>query len=821
MKKLLLILLVGIFYLESNSAPYRGEMMEFFQPDGSSIQVKLFGDEFYIRAESLDGYTLIRDENTKWICYAALSKDRSKLISTGIHYTAQMNEVALLSSKIILEKHIDIDKKAQIQQIEKTKFLLNGKKIEENKKTRGTPIVLVNGHIKGLCIVVDFSDEPATVPFSDFEAFCNDMNYSNYGNVGSVRKYFSDISGGLLDYENVVYGYFRAPNTFAYYDSLPYAKGARIILDTALRWIQSQGFDFTTLSLNQDNSIRAINLMYTGKPPVWAQGMWHHKGSYKGFQANGVTSNDYNCSPANAPLKISVVCHENGHMIGKWPDTYKYTNTTGVDGIGSFDLMCWPGNEGGNPVPPNPLFTANAGWKTVMDVSNYNGIIYDTANNFICYKYVNMNDTNEFFIFENRFKKGRSMQLPDQGLTVWHIDRRGNNQTTHHEVTLVHANNNDSINEKACFKRNFKKEYNQNTIPNSNFFNGDPSGLNIWDISDAAMVMNFKLGNGVQSPKLRLLYGGVSNDDNQNGMIEPGEKFDFNIQALNIGQMNASNVDIQCSEIFQNQFLTINNPMIQNQNIASNDTLPISFYCKISDNAEIGTELTFRFSIKNEDDSIYITKTFIIGKRININNSNDTSCAAVFFDNGGESAVYSDNVNYVKTFFPENKYKPVTIRFDEFDLENDEKCEYDYLEIFNGKDTNATLIGRYCGMNSPGTISSTDESGALTFRFVSDENETHNGWKALVRCLYMKDFLPEDFINLIPNPGQGNCTIRVYNEPIKEISVYDLMGNRVKHIENMNQKDFNLNMSTNANGIYFIRIQTSTRTVIKKWVNGK
>ena len=60
---------------------------------------------------------------------------------------------------------------------------------------------------------------------------------------------------------------------------MPYAQGARQILGLALNWINNQGFDFSTLSTNPDGSIQAINLMYTGNPPNWAQGMWFHKGN--------------------------------------------------------------------------------------------------------------------------------------------------------------------------------------------------------------------------------------------------------------------------------------------------------------------------------------------------------------------------------------------------------------------------------------------------------------------------------------------------------------------------------------------------------------
>ena len=47
------------------AAPYHGDIVDFPQPDGSTVQVKLYGDEYYMRGESLDGYTLVRDD--RWM----------------------------------------------------------------------------------------------------------------------------------------------------------------------------------------------------------------------------------------------------------------------------------------------------------------------------------------------------------------------------------------------------------------------------------------------------------------------------------------------------------------------------------------------------------------------------------------------------------------------------------------------------------------------------------------------------------------------------------------------------------------------------------
>ena len=67
--------------------PHQGQPWAVTQPDGSRVDVTLWGDEFYVRAESTDGYTLIQDPDTGWFCYAMLA-DSGELRSTGLPYVA-------------------------------------------------------------------------------------------------------------------------------------------------------------------------------------------------------------------------------------------------------------------------------------------------------------------------------------------------------------------------------------------------------------------------------------------------------------------------------------------------------------------------------------------------------------------------------------------------------------------------------------------------------------------------------------------------------------------------------------------------------------
>lgn len=814
MKKAILFLLICIPVL-IQAAPFHGQVMSFKQPDGTTVDVKLYGTEYYMRAEGLDGYTLIRDRNTQWICYATLSEDGSELISTGIIYKGKKDNLSTYRNNLSLSKHIDISKKHVGKTILKNQNKLGINPLQENVKTAWHPVI---GNLKGLCIVVDFSDEQASLPISEFTDFCNDIAYNNNGNNGSLRKYYSDISGGLVDYQNVVYGYYRAPLTFAEYEAMPYAQGAQEILGLALNWIESLGFDFSTLTINPDGSIEAINLMYTGWAQNWAQGMWWHQGYYTGFYADGVHSGAYNCSPANDPLTLGTVCHENGHMIGKWPDTYKYNGDTGPDGIGDFDLMCY-GGDSYNPVPPNPHFWSNAGWGKQVDVTYYNGLNSDTANTLTCYKYVNLNDTNEFFLLENRQQTGRSASIPDEGLTIWHIDRNGDNQTTHHETYLTHANDDLYDHYNACFHSGFNNEYGIATTPNSAFFNGNPSGLRVWEIGPVNNIMSYKLGAGQAAPTFVLSYVNITGDNNANGFLEPGESGTFNINASNFGQLNSGTATITCSAIGTNSgYVTVNNPTFNAGVINISQSIPAAFNVTIAPGTPLGTEINMKFLISDGTYSNYITKLFIVGYQIIINNQQETTCSAIFYDHGGPFSNYSNITDYSITFLAPTPTQKVRANFSTFDLEDFVDCGYDYLKIYDGLTTASTLIGKYCGTNSPGIVTSTDISGALTFEFHSDEGVTGTGWSAVISCTGASDvesIKNSEIFDIYPNPSTGILNLRI-NFEYSEISLINVICKEI--FKSTSSQVNQINLSDQPDGIYFLKIQTNQEVLTKKLI---
>ena len=519
-----LFFLTFLFACQIQAAPYDGKQDTLQQPDGTSVDVRIWGDEYFQHIESLAGRTLVRDADTGEICYAELSDDGSELLSTGQRYDG--NELITSAADDLSQRGFSNPVRLNMDTIRKiadeNKALLEAEALPESSgdialqnediqpaTTIYGPTNRLSGNYQGLVLLIDFSDQVATISQSSIDNFCNQEGYTGYGNNGSVRDYYYDASNGKMVYTNYVTAYYRAANPKSYYEdtSVSYGTRARELIREALNNLEyNVGFDFTTLSLS-GGKIRALNAMYAGNASSgWSKGLWPHKSSGINFTADGVTADIYQITDIEYSLSIGTFCHENGHMLCGYPDLYDYGGES--RGVGSYCLMASSGST--NPIMICPYLRYTNGWMNFIDITNDYGVVSHplTANSDTCYYYLNPDYNSEYFIFEARRKTGRSSNLPDEGLAIWHIDRNGSNNNeqmtadSHYKVSLEQAdglfdleNDRDGGDGNDLFHSGYRYQFDDYTTPNANWWSGENSGLVVQYVSAVGNTMSFETNN--------------------------------------------------------------------------------------------------------------------------------------------------------------------------------------------------------------------------------------------------------------------------------------------------------------------------------------
>lgn len=480
--------------------PIAGETMPFRQPDGTMVELRVWGDEFYAVAETLDGFTVVEDPTTRAACYAKLSADGTKLESTGI--VVGKGEAAVVG----VGQHIRITAEAakaaitanrRINEARRAAFLATEKgSVATESITTGSP--------KGLCLIVDFSDDVATISASAVADFCNKVGYTANGNNGSVRDYFYSISDQKLTYTNYVpSAYYRAKNPKTYYtdQSIGYGTRAQELIREALDSLKASGFNFSQCDTNSDGTVDALNCFYAGSSnSPWSEGLWPHA-SWMSWCSGGVCTGPYQITDMGGSLHISTFCHENGHMLLGWPDLYDYDYDS--TGVGNFCLMAF-GTSGTNPCRPCAYMRYKAGWCTVTELHTSQPSLPIVSNSNAIYKHSKPSSTNEYYLLENRQRSGRDAGLPDDGLAIWHVDENGsndNNQMTpssHYKVTLVQAdglwdmeNNRNYGDTNDLWSSPNHTVCNPETNPNTKWWDGTASKLFIKNVSTSGATMTF------------------------------------------------------------------------------------------------------------------------------------------------------------------------------------------------------------------------------------------------------------------------------------------------------------------------------------------
>ena len=501
------------------ASPFIGKTFEFTQPDGTTFEVRGLGDQHYAVFETLDGYTVVKNPSTGFFEIAQLSEDETML------EPAPGPQGNLDGGVPAIQPGLRINREAARARGMEGALALGGRRCDQRREQRkfqaraarapGGPVMAppereTVGDFVGLCLLIDFSDEPGTITRDEVEKFCNQPGYSGFGNSGSVFDYFRDNSLGRCRYTNIVADYYRAQHPKSHYTNRNIQQGvrARQLINEALTHLKANNFDFTPLTADSGGFVYAMNVYYAGEVENnWAEGLWPHAWHLATPVplAPGKSAFDYQFTDMSHQLTLGTFCHENGHMLCDYPDLYDYGGESG--GAGAYCLMCAGGNiSEKNPTHISAYLKRLSGWAKSVTSIQPNHQIFLTAgeNEFAIFS----KDSGEYFIIENCAKSDRDAQLPDEGLAIWHVDEDGNNSneqmtpSQHYELSLEQADgdfrleSSRNVGDSTDLFGQANKRFADATQPSSRWWDGTASNLEIIEISDPGPTMSFRTPNG-------------------------------------------------------------------------------------------------------------------------------------------------------------------------------------------------------------------------------------------------------------------------------------------------------------------------------------
>jgi len=414
--------------------------VEITQPDGSKLTVILKGDEHIKWAQTIDGYSILR--NSKGVFEYAIKDAKGDIIPSGIRVS-----------------NIEKRSNAEVQLLHKTsKNLVYSKSqvsilksISKLKKTSPSKSFPTTGSRKLICILMEFQDVRFSKTNTDFQNLFNQVGYTADGATGSVKDYYKENSYNQLDLTVTVAGPYTAANNMVYYggndgDGNDLRPDALVSEAVTKANVNVNYADFDNDGNGYVDGVYVIYAGYGEEAGGSTNAIWAHAWEIPTTTLDGKIISSYSCSPelrnniGTGITRIGVICHEFGHVLGA-PDYYDvdYGSSGGEFlGTGDWDMMAsgsW-NNNGATPAHHNvytKVYVYN--WATASTINTTSSLTLNNAElNSNSFYRINTATSNEYFLLENRQKYKFDSYLPGHGLLVYHVDG---------DYINAHFNNND------------------------------------------------------------------------------------------------------------------------------------------------------------------------------------------------------------------------------------------------------------------------------------------------------------------------------------------------------------------------------------------
>lgn len=492
MNKKVLSMLAGALLggaLAGNAVPAKPGMRTIVQPDGTTVEAELRGDEYCSFYVTADG-TVMQMDARGYLRYASTDALGAVTLSATPVATADREATIAAMARIGAENRVAMDA-VPAAAAARAAMARTGR-----EDLPWTGLGLMNrqnfptlGNIKSVVILVSYKDVDFTTenPQEYFHNMLNTDGFDGYGAVGSAAQFFRENSMEQFVPTFDVYGPVKLANNRVYYGEqvgTRHDRNAAAMVTEAVAALDAT-VDFSQYDLDGDGYIDNIYVFYAGQGQATYGGtetVWPHSSTIvNGPVVDGVRVGRYACSNEweyNRPDGIGTFVHEFSHVMGL-PDLYA-TQYTGAKTPGKWSTMDQGPYNGNGMCPPYySAYERNAlGWIDLKVIDGPASLTINPIQQNEAY-IIPGHITNEFFLLECRTKTGWDKSAPSGGMLVWQVNYDPsvfnsnvvNNDPEWQYVNIVEANDpktGTTVTGEAgyVFPNGFKRSITPTTSPN-------------------------------------------------------------------------------------------------------------------------------------------------------------------------------------------------------------------------------------------------------------------------------------------------------------------------------------------------------------------
>lgn len=470
------------------------------QADGTTINIRLEGNEEEHAAYTEDGRLLVPDENGYYVLASEAQREAFK---------------------------------------------------SARRVKRGGPGLMFSGYPafgerRAIVVLVEFKNQEFTIPDPNdfYTRMLNEEGFSDYDATGSARDYFIESSDSIFRPAFDVYGPVKLSQNYSYYGQNTWggndARPEQMVIEACQ--LLDDEVDFSLYDNDGNGVIDCVYVFYAGfgeadggnANTIWPHSWDISQATSRRYLFDDVRLDHYACSNemqtrTRQPDGIGTFCHEFGHVLGL-PDLYS-TMYTQAFTPAEWDIMDRGSYNHNSRTPPyysaaerysldwlKPE-TLSPGEKTLLPLNEENAAFF-----------VPTDKENEYYIIENRQQQGFDAYVPGHGMVIWHIDfvqSVWNNNTVnispnHLYWDMIEADGVPTVatRDGDAFPGRFEvTEYSPETRPAWRSWSGEDMPFRIFDIAESEEgIITFsveKYGDSEEEP-------GVDPENPDKPVIEPG-----------------------------------------------------------------------------------------------------------------------------------------------------------------------------------------------------------------------------------------------------------------------------------------------------------